>query len=67
VVNPRTDASFVAFVREQVDSLPDNDPASLETRLRDRHPAATVHVRLLSSEPMTVWYVYRDGQWTPSS
>ncbi len=67
VVNPRTDASFVEFVREQIDGLADNDPLDLERRLRERHPEATVHVRVLSSEPATVWYVYRDGRWTPSS
>ncbi len=67
VINPRTDAAFVAFVREQIDDLPDEDPSSLEIRLREHHPAAVVHVRLLSSEPVTVWYVYRDGHWTPST
>jgi hypothetical protein len=66
VVNPRTDASFAEFVREQVEYLRDVDPLALEFRLRERHPAATVHARLLSSEPSTVWYVYRDGRWTPS-
>lgn len=66
VVNPRTDASFVEFVTEQIDGLPDADPSALENRLRERHPAATVHVRALAGEPTTVWYVYRDGHWTPS-
>jgi len=66
LVNPRTDASFVEYVRMQVDGLPDDDPFSLERQLRRRHPAATVRVRGLSSEPATVWYVYRDGHWTPS-
>ena len=66
VVNPRTDASFVEIVREQFDGLLDDDPLALECRLRERHPEATVHTRLRSSEPSTVWYVYRDGHWTPS-
>ncbi len=66
VVNPRTDASFADFVCEQVDGLPGDDPLALECRLRERHPEATVHARMLSSEPSTVWYVYRDGRWTPS-
>jgi hypothetical protein len=57
----------MAFVREQIDGLPNVDPMSLQSRLRERHPAATVHVRLLSSEPSTVWYVYRDGRWTPAA
>lgn len=67
VVNPRTDASFVDFVREQVEGLLADDPLALEWRLRERHPEATVHARVLSSEPATVWYVYRDGRWTPST
>jgi len=67
VVNPRTDASFVDFVHEQAGDLPDADPASLEQRLRERHPAATVHARALAGEPTTVWYVYRDGHWTPAN
>ena len=67
VVNPRTDASFVAFVREQIDRLRDLDPQSLQFRLRERHPTATVRARELSSEPSTIWYVYRDGHWTPSN
>jgi hypothetical protein len=67
VVNPRTDASFVDFLRKQFDDLPDADPSSLEQRLRQRYRAATVHVRALTGEPITVWYVYRDGHWTPSS
>ena len=64
VVNPRTDDSFEEFVREQVAGHPDDDPASLEGRLRGRHPAATVRARVLANEPTTVWYVYRDGHWT---
>ena len=67
VVNPRTDASFVAYVNEQIDGLVEVDPLSLQARLRERHPAATVHARLLSSEPSTVWYVYRDGRWVSST
>ena len=67
VVNPRTDTSFMEFVHAQVGEVRDDDPSSLESLLRKRHPAATVHVRLLSSESSTVWYVYRDGHWTSSS
>lgn len=67
VVNPRTDGSFVDYVNEQLDGLNDDDPMALQLRLRQRHPAATVHARLLSSEPSTVWYVYREGRWIPST
>ncbi len=65
VVNPRTDASFVEFVHEQTDGLLDHEPLAFERRLRERFPNATVHARVLSSEPSRVWYVYRDGHWTP--
>ena len=67
VVNPRTDASFVEFVREQLDSRPNDNPATLQDRLRERYPEAVVRARALSNEPSTVWYVYRDGHWTPSA
>jgi len=67
VVNPRTDASFAQFVHEQTDGLSADDPMVLQTRLRERYPATTVHARLLSSEPTTVWYVYRDGRWTSTA
>jgi hypothetical protein len=66
VINPRTDETFTAFVREQAMDLPGIDPVALENRLRERHPSATVRPRSLSSEPDIVWYVYRDGRWTPS-
>jgi hypothetical protein len=66
VINPRTDASFVQFVQVQTDGLAADDPLALQMRLRERYAGATVHARLLSSEPATVWYVYRDGHWTPN-
>lgn len=65
VVNPRSDVAFVGFVREQVDGNPDDGPATFQDRLRQRYPEATVHLRVLSNEPSVVWYVYRDGRWTP--
>lgn len=67
VVNPRTDVAFAQFVHEQTDGLSADDPMALQTRLRERYPATTVHARLLSSEPATVWYVYRDGRWTSTT
>lgn len=65
VVNPRSDAAFVEFIREQMATLPDDDPLKLQGQLRERYPEATVHVRVLANEPSIVWYVYRDGHWTP--
>ncbi len=66
VINPRTDLSFVAFVREQLDAPPADDPMTLQDRLRARYPEAVVRVRALANEPSIVWYVYRDGRWTPA-
>lgn len=66
VVNPRTDASFVEFVREQLDGPLADDPLALQIRLRERYPDAVVRVRELANEPSIVWYVYRDGRWTPA-
>jgi hypothetical protein len=64
VVNPRTDASFVEFVRERFDGTLPDDPIALQSRLRERYPEAVVRVRVLANEPSVVWYVYRDGHWT---
>lgn len=66
VVNPRTDVSFVEFVHEQLDGRLADDPLALQNRLRERYPEAVVRVRALANEPSVVWYVYRDGHWTPA-
>jgi hypothetical protein len=62
VINPRNDAAFVEHVAEQLDRV--EHPEDFERRLRSRYPDAAVHPRELSSEPVPVWYVYRDGRWT---
>jgi hypothetical protein len=64
LVNPRTDTAFADMARQELADCPEDDPAVLERRLRERYPKAKVHVRSLSNEPATVWYIYRDGQWT---
>jgi ABC-type uncharacterized transport system YnjBCD ATPase subunit len=64
LVNPRNDAAFAALAREALDGISRDDPATLESRLRERYPNATVHVRALANEPTVVWYLYRDGHWT---
>ena len=64
ILNPRTDKEFVARVRAAVDAgCP--TPEALESGLRDSFPRIAVHRRDLSSEQFPVWYVYRDGRWTP--
>ncbi len=64
VINPLDDHAFAAFVRSV---LPEAgmSPEWLQRALSQRYPHAVVHRRELSSEPIEVWYVYRDGRWTP--
>ena len=63
IVNPRRDDGFVQRVNELVGAV--GAPAELQSRLRDAYPDAIVRRRELSSESTEVWYVYRDGRWTP--
>lgn len=44
----------------------DGDPHAMQRRLRAAYPAAVVRPRELSSEAAVIWYVYRDGRWTPA-
>jgi hypothetical protein len=32
--------------------------------LRETYPRVEVHPREISGEPVTIWYVYREGHWT---
>jgi hypothetical protein len=63
IVNPRSDGGFVQRVHDLAEAV--TDPSELQTRLRDEYPDAIVRRRELSSESTEVWYVYRDGRWTP--
>ena len=64
IVNPRSDVRFARFVAElTADGVP--DLAALQTSLRSAFPDAIVRRRELSSEPNEMWYVYRDGHWSP--
>ncbi|HET9346482.1 MAG TPA: hypothetical protein VFO05_12355 [Candidatus Limnocylindrales bacterium] len=63
-LNPSDDDAFVAVVdRLLSDGL--RDPGEFQHRLRDSYPGALVRPRDLAFEPFVVWYVYRDGRWTP--
>ena len=63
VINPADDSDFEAHVKTQ---LPDaKDPEELQESLRTEYPRVVVHRRELSSEPISIWYVYRDGRWRP--
>lgn len=65
VINPPMDIDFVRACRAAVDGHP-GPPEALEATLRQRFPRAVVRARALSSETITVWYVYRDGHWVSS-
>jgi hypothetical protein len=61
-VNPANDPEF----RRHVDGLMEgdiDDPSELERRLRPLYPEAVVRPRELADEPLSVWYIYRDGHW----
>jgi hypothetical protein len=60
---PRTDLEFVAMVYALL--VDHADPVELQSRLRETYPLAVVRPRVISSEPTTLWYVYRDGRWNP--
>jgi hypothetical protein len=64
IVNPRSDIRFMQRVAELTDDA-ELGPTDLQARLRVEFPAAIVRPRELSSEATEVWYVYRDGRWTP--
>jgi hypothetical protein len=65
VVNPAEDDVFGAFAQVIVDDGVANI-GELERRLRPMYSKAVVHARELSSEPLVIWYVYRDGHWIDS-
>ena len=62
VLNPRSDAAFVAFAEAALASGL-TTPEQFQERLRERYPQAVVRQRELASEPFTIWYCYRDGRW----
>jgi len=64
IVNPRSDLRFAHLVAELTADA-ELKPSDLQARLRDDFPDAVVRPRELSSESTEVWYVYRDGRWTP--
>jgi hypothetical protein len=62
VLNPASDAAFVALAR-LLASDGTADASMLQERLRDMYPDAVVRRRDLEGEGGHVWYVYRDGSW----
>lgn len=63
ILNPRGDGVFVGRAREAAEDI--TEPSGLADRLRTWYPDVVVRPRELSSEPMVIWYVYRDGRWAP--
>jgi hypothetical protein len=62
VLNPRDDEQFVGLCHSLLrDGIA--TPDGLERALQGRYPDAIVRARGLASEPVAVWYVYRDGRW----
>jgi hypothetical protein len=65
VINPRSDATFVALTEElMMAGMP--TISDLERQLRNQYPRAVVRERGLAGESTTTWYVYREGTWVPS-
>jgi hypothetical protein len=64
IVNPRSDVRFAQLVSELTGDAT-TEPSDLQTRLREQFPNAIVRRRELSSEATEMWYVYRDGRWSP--
>ncbi|HYM83105.1 MAG TPA: hypothetical protein VEY67_03005 [Candidatus Dormibacteraeota bacterium] len=63
VVNPSHDGDFVIAAHALL-----ADAAAfgeLESALRGTYPHTVVHQRVLDGETERVWYVYRDGRWSP--
>jgi hypothetical protein len=65
VVNPRSDESFVNLAEDLVGEA--DSPAELQAALRKTYPRTVVRQRVLAGEPTAVWYVYREGSWTPGT
>ncbi|HET8784169.1 MAG TPA: hypothetical protein VFM38_00925 [Candidatus Limnocylindrales bacterium] len=63
ILNPRHDTEFVERVR-RIEENGLHVPGDLSQALRAWYPDVVVRPRELSSEPIVVWYVYRDGRWT---
>ena len=63
ILNPASDEAFAERARAL--TAVSRTPEDLQARLRAYHPEAVVRARGLSGE-REMWYVYRDGRWTPS-
>lgn len=64
IINPRGDHQFSERAR-MILQAGVAEPHAMQGQLRVTYPAAVVRPRELSSESAVIWYVYRDGRWTP--
>ena len=62
VVNPHDDATFVASVEALADRL---GPDAMQAELRRDYPHAVVRAREITDSFGDIWYIYREGRWTP--
>ena len=63
---PTSDRAFADAVHRLLETEGIRAPRQLEDGLRAAYPDVRVHVRELTAEPGTTWYVYRDadfGRW----
>ena len=63
-LNPSDDPAFAADVGRLLASGV-HDAAEFQNLLREAYPGALVRPRDLAHEPFVLWYVYRDGRWSP--
>lgn len=63
VTFPADDAAFAEAATQF--AVAASAPEQLQAALRQRYPPAVVRRREIANEGLEVWYVYRDGRWTP--
>jgi PAS domain-containing protein len=64
---PPYDRAFMTLANRRLAALATRSPEHLQAALRAAYPGATVRPRhrLAAFLPDTVWYVYRDGRYSP--
>jgi hypothetical protein len=60
---PTSDSAFADAVHRLLEAEGIRFPRQLEDGLRPAYPDVRVHVREITAEPGTTWYVYRDADF----
>lgn len=60
---PTSDSAFADAVHRLLEVESIRFPWQLENGLRAAYPDVRVHVREITAEPGTTWYVYRDADF----